>query len=246
MKLRVIVLFLWSMNVFSSGAPVFDVANWFQNAKMIVNQASDLRYQIDQYKNQVAQYQTMLQNSKSLTSYQWDNADSIINNLLETTNTIDYYKQEAGSMQGYLDKFQSAEYYQKLPCFNGSGKCSPAERKKIIQNKMSASVAQKRANDAMLKGIDKQQQNLKKDSEKLKKLQTQAQSAEGQKQALQAASQLASHQTNQLLQIRSLMVAQQNAQAVRDASNTNKEAIVEAGDERFRAGTYHKSSGKKW
>ena len=110
----------------------------------------------------------------------------------------------------------------------------------------AASVAEKRANDAMLKGIDKQQQNLKKDSEKLQVLQSQAQTAQGQKQALQAASQLSSNQAHQLLQIRGLLVAQQNAQAVRDAASVNKEAIQTAGDERFREGVYHKSSGKKW
>lgn len=246
MKLRLILLLLWSANALCSGAPVFDLANWIENGRIIINQASQYKTQLDQYRNQLSQYNTMLQNTKSLTSFQWDNADSIINNLLETTNTIDYYKQEAGSMQAYLDRFQSQEYYQKIPCFNGHGQCSPAELKKINQNKMAASVAQKRANDAMLKGIDKQQQNLKKDSEKLRNLQAHAQSADGQKQALQAASQLASNQAHQLLQIRGLLVAQQNAQAVKDAAETNKQAIQDAGDERFRSGSFHKSSGKKW
>ncbi|QDP71427.1 P-type conjugative transfer protein TrbJ [Legionella israelensis] len=246
MKLRLILLLLWSANALSSGAPVFDFANWLENGKMIINQVSQYKTQLDQYQNQLSQYNTMLQNTKSLTSFQWDNADSIINNLLDTTNTIDYYKQEAGSMQAYLDRFQSQEYYQKIPCFNGHGQCSPEELKKINQNKMAASVAQKRANDAMLKGIDKQQQNLKKDSEKLRNLQAHAQNADGQKQALQAASQLASNQAHQLLQIRGLLVAQQNAQAVKDAAETNKQAIQDAGDERFRSGSFHKSSGKKW
>ena len=98
----------------------------------------------------------------------------------------------------------------------------------------------------MLKGIDKQQQSLKTDSAKLRTLQSQAQSAEGQKQALQAASQLASQQNHQLMQIRGLLMAQQNAQAVKDAAAADKEAIQSAGDERFRAGSYNKSSGKKW
>jgi P-type conjugative transfer protein TrbJ len=98
----------------------------------------------------------------------------------------------------------------------------------------------------MLKGIDKQQQSLKTDSTKLRTLQSQAQSAEGQKQALQAASQLASQQNHQLMQIRGLLMAQQNAQAVKDAAAADKEAIQSAGDERFRAGSYNKSSGKKW
>ena len=246
MKLRFMLIFLWSAHAFSTGAPVFDIANWFENGKIILNQVSQYKTQLDQYKNQVLQYQNMLENTRSLTSFQWDNANSVINNLLDATNTIDYYKQEAGSLQGYMDRFQSQEAYQKTVCFNGHGRCSAEELKKINQNKIAASVAQKRANDAMLKGVDKQQQNLKKDSDKLRVLQSQAQSAQGQKQALQAASQLSSNQAHQLLQIRGLLVAQQNAQVTKDAAAANKEAIQDAGDARFRAGVYHKSSGKKW
>ncbi|WP_419419464.1 P-type conjugative transfer protein TrbJ [Legionella sp. D16C41] len=246
MKFKIMFIYLWTLNVFASGAPVFDVANWIQNGKMILNQIKEYKTQVDQYKNQLQQYQNMLENTKSLTSFQWDNANSVINNLLESTNTIDYYKQEAGSLQGYLDRFQSQEYYQKTSCFNGNGPCSPEELRKINQSRLTASVAEKRANDAMLKGIDKQQQSLKTDSAKLRILQSQAQSAVGQKQALQAASQLASNQSHQLLQIRGLLLAQQNAQAVKDAASTNKEAIQAAGDTQFRAGTYHKSSSKKW
>lgn len=98
----------------------------------------------------------------------------------------------------------------------------------------------------MLRGIDKQQQTLKTDAEKLRQLQQQAQNAEGQKQAIQAASQLASAQTNQLFQIRGLLIAQQNAEATRAATVANKEAIQAVGDEQFRTGTFHKSSGKTW
>jgi P-type conjugative transfer protein TrbJ len=246
MKLRMMLVYLWSLHAFASGAPVFDVANWIQNAKMITTQLSEYKTQVDQYKNQVNQYQNMLANTKSLTSFEWDNANSVINNLLESTDTIDYYKQEAGSLQGYLDRFQSQEYYQKTSCFNDSGQCSAEDLRKIKQTRLASSVAEKRANDAMIKGIDKQQQSLKADSAKLRTLQSQAQSAEGQKQALQAASQLASQQNHQLMQIRGLLMAQQNAQAVKDAAAADKEAIQSAGDERFRAGSYNKSSGKKW
>ncbi len=240
MKLKIALAFLWTFNAFSTGAPVFDIANWLQNGKMILTQASEYKTQIEQYRNQIQQYQNMVENTKSLTVFQWDNANGVINNLLEATNTIDYYKSEAGSLEAYLERFQSQEFYQKIPSFHGE------ELKKIMQNRLSASVAQKRANDAMLKGIDRQQLNLKKDSEALRTLQLHAQTAQGQKQALQAASQLSSNQTHQLLQIRGLLIAQQNAQVIKDAANANKEAIQAAGDERFRAGSYHKSSGKKW
>ncbi|HAT7071649.1 TPA: P-type conjugative transfer protein TrbJ [Legionella pneumophila] len=246
MKYKATLVFLWSLQTFANGAPVFDAANWIQNGKMIANQVSEYKTQVDQYKNQLQQYQNMLENTKSLTSYQWDDANSVINNLLESTDTLDYYKQETGSLQGYLDKFQNQEYYQNNTCFNRNDQCSAEELKKINQSKLATSVAQKRTNDAMLKGIDKQQHSLKADSAKLRTLQSQAQTATGQKQALQAASQLASNQSHQLLQIRGLLLAQQNAQAVRDAAITNKEAIQEAGDEHFRMGTFHKSSGKTW
>lgn len=246
MKFRIMLIYFSTLQAFASGAPVFDFANWYQNGQIIMNQVSEYKTQVDQYKNQLEQYQNMLKNTKSLTSFQWDNASGVINNLLESTNTIDEYKQEAGSLQGYLNRYQSQEYYEKKPCFNGNRRCTPNELKKINQNKMAASVAQKRANDALLKGIDKQQQSLKKDSEKLRTLQSQAQNTQGQKQAIQAASQLASHQSHQLLQIRGLLLAQQTAQATKDAAAADKEAIQTAGDERFRAGRYHKSSGKKW
>ena len=246
MKFKSMIIYCFVLPVFASGAPVFDIANWIQNGKIIATQVSEYKTQVDQYKNQMDQYQNMLDNTRSLTSFEWDNANSVINNLLESTNTIDYYEQEAGSLQGYLDRFQSQEYYQKTPCFNDSGRCSAKELKAIKQSRLAASVAEKRSNDAMLKGVDKQQQSLKNDSAKLRTLQSQAQSAKGQKQALQAASQLASNQSHQLLQIRGVLLAQQNAQAVKDAASTNKEAIQTAGDEHFRSGAYHKSSGKKW
>lgn len=244
MKLKIMSALLFCVNAYSM--PVFDWMNWIENGKILANQVSQYKTQVDQYRNQLLQYQNMLDNTKSLTAFQWDDANGVINNVLDMTNTIDYYKQEAGSLQGYLDRFQSQEYYQKSTCFNGNGRCSPEELKKIQQNKLAASVAQKRANDAMIKGLDKQQQNLKNDAKRLQVLQSQAQTAQGQKQALQAASQLSSNQAHQLLQIRGLLVAQQNAQAVKDAASANKEAMQAAGDARFRDGTYHKSSGQKW
>ncbi len=242
MKLQMCFLLLMSSSSFA--LPVFDFANWIQNGKVIVNQVNQIKNQVQEYQLQLNHYNTLLQNTKSLTSFQWDNANQVINNLLESTNTIDYYKQEAGSLNTYLERFQTTEFYKKSACFTGH--CSKEELDKIDKSKLQASVAEKRANDAMVKGIDKQQERIKTDSEKLSVLQEKAETADGQKQALQAASQLASNQAYQLLQIRGLMLAGQNAQATRYAAEANKEAIVDAGDSRFREGEYHHSSGTGW
>lgn len=132
-----------------------------------------------------------------------------------------------------------------MPCFNG-GQCSEAELNALLQQEANASEAQKRANDAMLRGLELQEVAMKADARQLTRLQEQAQGAPGQMAALQAANQLASAQTNQLLQIRGLMVAAQNAEATRLAAIADKEAIQAAGDERFRQGSFKKSSGKTW
>ncbi|KTC71803.1 conjugal transfer protein TrbJ [Legionella birminghamensis] len=232
MKVKLMILWGLVFAASASGTPVFDATNWAQNLKMIANQ-------VQAYKNQLEQYNTMLENTKSLTSYQWDDANSVISHLINTTDTIDYYKQEAGSLDAYLNRYQSEEYYS-------NSKFSEAEIARLKQNQLSASVAQKRANDALLRGIDSQQKNLKSDAAKLKTLQAHAQNAEGQKQAIQAASQLASAENHQLLQIRSLMIAEHNANATRAASEVNKEAILAAGDERFRAGKFQKSKPMSW
>jgi len=232
MKIKIIMLCGLVSGAFASGTPVFDAANLAQNIKLVASQAAE-------YKNQLEQYKNMLENTKSLTTYQWDDANSIITNLINTTDTIDYYKQEAGSLDAYLNRYQSEEYYSKT-------KFNQAEMARFKQNQMAASVAQKRANDAMLRGIDKQQKNIKSDSAKLKTLQAHAQNAQGQKQAIQAASQLASAQNHQLLQIRSLMIAENNANAIRAASVANKEAVLAAGDEQFRRGQFKKSTPKSW
>lgn len=240
----IFLMFVSSSTSVFAGWPVFDIANWYQNGEMLVKQAAQYRNQVAQYNNQLNQYQNMLNNTKSLTSFQWDNANLVIDNLLRVTNVIDGYKQEAGSLTRHLDQYKSSEQYLKSACFTGH--CTKAEMQKIEMSRFRTSVAQKRANDAIILGLDQQQQNIKKDAEALKVLQSKAQTAEGQKQTLQAATQLASNQTNQLLQIRSLMITQQNGQAARDAAKANREAIFDAGDSRFKSGEYHKSVPKQW
>ncbi|PJE09584.1 MAG: P-type conjugative transfer protein TrbJ [Legionella sp.] len=217
--------------------PVFDSANLLESVKQTA-------YQIKLYKSQLTEYETMLKNTSSLASYNWDSTNVTIDNLLQSIDTLNYYKQQAGSLDAYLNRYQSAEYYDRSLCSPGG--CTKAQLQLLRNNQLAASTAQKKANDAQLRGLDKQQQSLQQEAQKLRVLQRQAENAEGQKQAIQAASQLASAETNQLLQIRGLLIAEHNATATRAASRANKEAIQTAGDERFRAGSFKKSSGRTW
>ena len=65
-------------------------------------------------------------------------------------------------------------------------------------------------------------------------------------QAIQAANQLASEQANQLLQIRTMLLAQQTAIAARNQALTDKEAQETAADAQFRSGSYTPSTSRSW
>jgi P-type conjugative transfer protein TrbJ len=113
-------------------------------------------------------------------------------------------------------------------------------------NRRLAAESQKRANDALFRGLDQQQTNLQSDAARLRTLQSAAQGATGQMQAIGYANQLASHQANQLLQIRALLVAQQNAVATQMQAQADKDAKTQAADEQFRRGTYRASPVRVW
>lgn len=85
-------------------------------------------------------------------------------------------------------------------------------------------MAQKRANDAVWKGIEQQDSQLRDDARQLERLQSQASSAGGRMEAIQAGVQLASNQSAQLLQIRTLLLQQQQFEAARAQAVSDREA----------------------
>ena len=81
---------------------------------------------------------------------------------------------------------------------------------------------------------------------RLEALQKNAQDAPGQMAAIQAANQFASNQASQLMQIRGLLIAQQNAEAARQARMADIEAQQAAAAVQLRNGTFRKSTPREW
>jgi P-type conjugative transfer protein TrbJ len=206
-----------------AGIPVIDAGNLTQNIMTAIESVAQTLKQIEQYRTQLQQYENMLQNTVAPAAYIWDQAQTTINGLMNATNTLNYYKQQLGSLDSYLGKFQDVNYYKSSPCFSNAG-CSAAEWAAMKQVQQLASESQKKANDALFRGLDKQQDNLQNDASTLQRLQSAAQEATGQMQAIGYANQLASQQANQLLQIRGLLIAQQNAMATRMQAEADREA----------------------
>ena len=217
-----------------AGIPVIDGGNLTQNMltalesiAQTLKQAEQYAKQVEQYQTQLQQYENMLQNTAAPTAYIWDQATATINKLIQAQDMLAYYQNRAGSLDAYLGKYQDVAYYRASPCFSGAG-CSEAEWAAMNENQRLASESQKRANDALFRGLDQQQENMQADARQLERLQSAATTADGQVKAIQYANQLASHQSNQLLQIRGLMVAQQNALVVRMQAQADLEAKQQA------------------
>lgn len=223
---------LWIMSCFfgiafsfnaNAGIPVIDGGNLTQNMLTAFESVTQTLKQIEQYQTQLQQYENMLQNTAAPSAYIWDQAIQTMSKLRGSIDTLEHYKRSLGSIDGYLGKFQDVAYYRASPCFSSTG-CSTAEWLAMDGHHRLASESQKKANDAMLRSLDQQHAALQTDAVTLQQLQHNAQSATGQMQALAYANQLASQQANQLLQIRALLVAQQNAAGALLQSDADLEA----------------------
>lgn len=234
-----------SMPAGATGIPVIDGANLSQNLVTAIEEVAQTLKQIEEYSTQLQQYENQLQNTLAPAAYIWDQAQSTINGLMSATDTLNYYKAKLGSIDTYLGKFQDVNYYKSSPCFTTAG-CSPAEWAAIKQVQQLASESQKKANDALVKGLDQQQADLRNDASTLQRLQSAAQGANGQMQALGYANQLASQQANQLLQLRGLLIAQQNAAAAHQRAEADREAQQLAASAQLRSGTYRASAERAW
>jgi P-type conjugative transfer protein TrbJ len=199
-----------------------DPTNIVQSTLSAEQAVIQTQQQIQQYKAQLQQLENQIQNTNNPTSFQWSNANNIINQLLSGVRTLNYYQAQAGSVAAYLNKYSNASQYQSSTCL-GTG-CTTAQVQQLSSNAYNGSDAQKSANDDMLRNIAAQQQQLQSDANDLQVLQQNAQSSTGQMQAIQAANQLASNQSMQLMEIRSLMMTQQTAEQARAQSVTDTEA----------------------
>lgn len=218
-----------------AGIPVVDGTNLTQNVMTAIESVAQTLKQIEQYQTQLQQLENQLQNTLAPAAYIWDQAQATIGKLIDAQNTLAYYQNQLGSLDSYLSKFQDVDYYRNSPCFKLGG-CTEAEWAAMNENKHLASESQKIANDALFKTLDNQQKALKTDASNLERLQKAAQGAEGQLQAIGYANQLAAGQANQLLQIRSLMLAQQTAIGAKMQADADRQALEQAAHEELYRG----------
>jgi type IV secretion system protein TrbJ len=149
--------------VFGVGDLVFDGTNVTQTTISATENVAQTLKQIDEYKEQLLQYENQLQNTLAPAAYVWDQATGTMNKLRGSIDTLNYYKNKVGSLDSFLGKYQDVGFYRNSPCYSTRG-CTAAERAELNANMTLFSEAQKRANDASLRGIDQQQDSMEADA----------------------------------------------------------------------------------
>jgi P-type conjugative transfer protein TrbJ len=200
-----------------TGIPVIDVSNLTQNTTTALKQVAAYAQQVQQYQLQLQQYANQVRNTVAPVAQVWQQAQGTMNAVMGTVGMF----QNGSALQSYLNQFQNVNYWLSAP--PSSYNAYPT----------AGSVAQKQANDALVKGIVAQQAQIKADAATLQQLQSQASTADGQMKALMAANQLAALQQEQLLQIRELLLQEQQALVARGQTLANDEAMRQAATEKF-------------
>ena len=196
--------------------PVVDYSNLTQNVVTALHQVSAYAQQVQQYQLQLQQYANQVKNTVAPVGQVWQAAQGTMNSVMGTVGMF----QNGSALQSYLNQFQNVNYWLTAPAGN-------------YTYQTAGSVAQKQANDALVKGIVAQQAQIRADAATLERLQSQASTADGQMKALMAANQLAALQQEQLLQIRALLVQEQQALVARGQTLANDEAMREAATKKF-------------
>jgi P-type conjugative transfer protein TrbJ len=212
------------------GIPVIDYSNLLQNTTTALKQVAAYAQQVQQYQLQLQQYANQVRNTVAPVAQVWQAAQSTMNSVMGTVNM---FQGGQSQLQGYLNQFQNVNYWLSA---------SPNS----YSYQTAGSIAQKQANDAMVKGIVAQQAQIRADAATLERLQSQASTADGQMKALYAANQLAALQQEQLLQIRELLVQEQQALAARGQTLANDEAMREAATKNFYQTPQINVSAESW
>jgi P-type conjugative transfer protein TrbJ len=197
--------------------PTIDSANLVQNTTIALKQVASYAQQVSQYQLQIQQYENQLRNTAAPVAQVWQSAQSAMRGVMGTVSIF----QNPSGLQSYLNQFQDYNYWLSAPSSNYNA------------YQATGSVAQKQANDAMVNGIVAQQAQIQRDAASLQQLQSQASTADGQMKALSAANQLAALQQEQLLQIRALLLQEQQSLAARSQTDANDAAMRKAATEKF-------------
>ncbi len=197
---------------------VFDGSNLAQNIVSAQEAIRHTQNQIQTITNQINQYKRMLQDAMNPGSWEWGDIQDALDQLTNSMSSLDSFGGTAGGLNGFLDSFGSHSKYHESGEYYGKG--NPA----LYSGDLAGMDMQKQSADDMFNLITEQREAMGKYAEDLERLKSNASSAQGQQEAIQAGNELASQQIQLLAQIHALLLAQNTMLAAQLETETNRQA----------------------
>jgi P-type conjugative transfer protein TrbJ len=232
---------LLSSSLNAGGAVSGGASEWTQIAQLVADgvdranqytaQLQDYAMQIQQYQQQVQQYvnqynsyKMMLENIGQLPQQQWDQFSQSVLKLKEAVNFGEGINFAASSYNNDFSKLFKG-YDQYLAGAKDGSLDFGATYKQLNQSTTDT------VNGA-LKSLGLQAEDMQSDESTMRQLQALSSNATGQKAAIQAASEIALHQTHTLKKLQQTVMTQANMQgeyiAKKNEENTLKDAAFDA------------------
>ena len=208
------------------GAETADRANAYtKQLQQYAMQMQQYQQQVQQYVNQFQSYKMMLENIGKLPQQQWDQFSQSVLKLKDAVNFGEGINFAASSYNNDFSKLFKG-YDQYLASAKDGSLNFNDTYKKLNQSTRDT------VNGA-LKNLGLQATDMQNDEATMRQLQTLSSSATGQKAAIQAASEIALHQTHTLKKLQQTIMTQANMQGEFMAKQNEEKALKQAATEAY-------------
>ena len=200
--------------------------SYSKQLQQYATQVMQYQQQIQQYVNQFQSYKMMLQNIGQLPEAQWRQFQ---NSVLQLKHAVEFGQSISYTAANFDQKFNQVfkGYDQFVSQMQASPQSFQAAYKTMYQSTRDTVKG-------ALKSLKLQEQDLQSDEAVMAALQRQSQSAVGQLSAVQAANQIALHQTTQMKKLQKTIMTQANLQAEWIAKKNEDDAMRTAAREALR------------
>ncbi len=219
---------------------VTDPANLVQSIISAIQDVNAVLKQLEQYKTQLDQYTAQLRDIAAPAVWVWDLASDTVATAQDVQSKLTNYRDLIKDAHSSLKQLGDPDYYKSSPCYNRkatTGGCG-AFLQAFQDQQRKSTQTQYQANEELFSALDKQHNSM---NDRLKRLQTlvkTSQEADGQLKAIQAANQLTSAQIAELMEIRSLLITQQNVAVEAKRQELAQQAAAQAATASFLAGEH--------
>lgn len=175
---------------------------------------------VERYNNQFQSYRLMLQNIAQLSPRQWD---EFTQSVMQLKHALEFGEGMAYTMANYEQQF-----HQLFKGYDHYLQAAQGERIDYVTTYKQLNQSTQDMADGALRSLGLQAQAMQSDEATMRQLQQLSTSAAGQKSAIQAASEIALHQTHTLKKLHQTVMTQVNLQSQYMLESSEKKAFQEA------------------